>query len=78
MDGINGITAAYSLAMLVPLAIKKGMMRAENEEGFIEPSYLAVAIIGVLVFSLFNFRPKGKAKCFAGDVGSIGMALTGL
>ena len=42
--------------------------------GFIEPSYLIVAIIGVLVFSLFNFRPKGKAKCFAGDVGSIGIA----
>lgn len=41
---------------------------------FIEPSYLIVAIIGVLVFSLFNFRPKGKAKCFAGDVGSIGIA----
>ena len=33
-----------------------------------------VAIIGVLVFSIFNFRPKGKAKCFAGDVGSIGIA----
>ncbi len=42
--------------------------------GFIEPSYLVVAIIGVLVFSFFNFRPKGKAKCFAGDVGSIGIA----
>ena len=27
------------------------------------------------MFSLFNFRPRGKAKCFAGDVGSIGMAL---
>lgn len=35
-----------------------------------------VAIIGVLVFSIFNFRPKGKAKCFAGDVGSIGIAFT--
>ena len=42
--------------------------------GFIEPSYLMVAIIGVLVFSIFNFRPRGKAKCFAGDVGSIGIA----
>lgn len=29
---------------------------------------------GVLVFCLFNFRPKGKAKCFAGDVGSISIA----
>ena len=43
-------------------------------QGFIEPSYLVVAIIGVLVFSIFNFRPKGKAKCFAGDVGSVGIA----
>ena len=33
-----------------------------------------MAIVGVLVFSLFNFRPKGKAKCFAGDVGSISIA----
>lgn len=42
--------------------------------GFIEESFLVVAIIGVLVFSLFNFRPRGKAKCFAGDVGSVGIA----
>ena len=27
-----------------------------------------------VVFCLFNFRQKGKAKCFAGDVGSIGIA----
>ena len=38
------------------------------------PSCLFVAILGVLIFSIFNFRPKGKAKCFAGDVGSIGIA----
>ncbi len=42
-------------------------------EGFIDESFLVVAIIGVLVFSWFNFRPKGKAKCFAGDVGSVGI-----
>ena len=41
---------------------------------FIDESYLIVAIIGVLVFCIFNFRPKGKAKCFAGDVGSVGIA----
>ncbi len=68
MDGINGITAGYSLAVLVPLLL------ANKAGGFIEESFLVVAIIGVLVFSLFNFRPKGKAKCFAGDVGSIGIA----
>ena len=76
MDGVNGITAAYALAMLVPIAIVNNQSRiGELENGaFIEPSYLVVAIIGVLVFSIFNFRPKGKAKCFAGDVGSIGIA----
>ena len=68
MDGINGITAGYALAMLVPLLL------LNKEYGFIEESYLGVAILGVLVFSIFNFRPKGKAKCFAGDVGSIGIA----
>ena len=26
------------------------------------------------MFCIFNFRPKGNAKCFAGDVGSIGIA----
>lgn len=72
MDGINGITAAYSLAMLVPIALVNGS--GLTIHGFIEPSYLVVAIIGVLVFSIFNFRTKGKAKCFAGDVGSIGIA----
>lgn len=68
MDGINGITAAYSFAMLLPiLLLNRGL-------SFIEESYLIVAILGVIVFSIFNFRPKGKAKCFAGDVGSIGIA----
>jgi UDP-N-acetylmuramyl pentapeptide phosphotransferase/UDP-N-acetylglucosamine-1-phosphate transferase len=76
MDGINGITAAYALAMLVPIAIVNEMHDQVGHDvtPFIEPSYLIVAIIGILVFSIFNFRPKGKAKCFAGDVGSIGIA----
>lgn len=84
MDGINGITAGYALAVLLPLALVNGMPDQvghdavwtghEGAAGFIEPSYLFVAMIGVLVFCIFNFRPKGKAKCFAGDVGSIGIA----
>ena len=68
MDGINGITAGYSLAVLLPLVL------LNQQLDFMEPSFLVVAILGVLVFCLFNFRPKGKAKCFAGDVGSIGIA----
>ena len=89
MDGINGITAGYALTVLVPLVLLNGMPGQAGHDvmvaghdglvgferaGFIEPSYLIVAIIGVLVFCFFNFRPKGKAKCFAGDVGSIGIA----
>jgi UDP-N-acetylmuramyl pentapeptide phosphotransferase/UDP-N-acetylglucosamine-1-phosphate transferase len=75
MDGINGITAAYALAMLVPIAlVNRSFASLRMTEWFVDPSYLVVAIIGVLVFSIFNFRPKGKAKCFAGDVGSIGIA----
>lgn len=68
MDGINGITAGYSLAVLLPL------MLINLKSGFIEQSLLTVTTISVLVFSIFNFRPKGKAKCFAGDVGSVGIA----
>lgn len=68
MDGINGITVGYGLAMLIPILL------LNKDMSFIEQAYLIVAIIGMLVFSIFNFRPKGKAKCFAGDVGSIGIA----
>ena len=68
MDGINGITAGYGLAMLLPI------MLLNNDLSYIKQSYLIVAIIGILVFSIFNMRPKGKAKCFAGDVGSIAIA----
>lgn len=68
MDGINGITAGYSLAVLVPLALVN-----MNEE-YMEQSFVISTILASLVFCIFNFRPKGKAKCFAGDVGSIGIA----
>ena len=68
MDGINGITSGYSLIVLLPLIILNHSIH------FIEMSYLIVAAIACVVFSYFNFRSKGKAKCFAGDVGSIGIA----
>ena len=109
MDGINGITAGYSLAVLIPLlavngagfldepsgiaermvqgeiagqarnealrqAIRQAQGPVQGAMEFVEPSMLVVVLIGVLVFSWFNFRPKGKAKCFAGDVGSVGIA----
>ena len=68
MDGINGITAGYSFAVLLPLLLMN------HTVGFMDESMLVVAVLGVLVFSYFNFRPRGKAKCFAGDVGSVGIA----
>ncbi len=76
MDGINGITAGYSLAVLVPLLLLNEIPgQAGNDVGgFVETSFIVVTILSVLVFSYFNFRPKNKAKCFAGDVGSVGIA----
>lgn len=68
MDGINGITAGYSLAVLVSLAL------VNMNEDYMEQSLVISTILASLVFCIFNFRPKGKAKCFAGDVGSIGIA----
>lgn len=68
MDGINGITAGYSLAVLFPLAV------VNIDNSYMEQSLIVSTILSLLVFCIFNFRPKGKAKCFAGDVGSIGIA----
>ncbi len=66
MDGINGITGAYSLAVMLPL------LYLNESVGFIEMPFLVVITLSILVFLFFNFRKK--AKCFAGDVGSISMA----
>ena len=68
MDGINGITGGYALASLIPIYI------LNKEMGVVEESLVVTVIFADVVFCLFNFRPKGKAKCFAGDVGSIGIA----
>ena len=68
MDGINGINGGYTLALLLPLAW------LNQKLSFAPQSLIIVAILADLVFCFFNFRPKGKAKCFAGDVGSVGAA----
>lgn len=68
MDGVNGITGAYAMASLIPLFL------LNRELSFVEESLLVTVMLADVVFCLFNFRPKGKAKCFAGDVGSIGVA----
>ena len=80
MDGINGITAGYAIAVLLPLAAINCVFKFQDSgfnelQGvYFDQSLVIVSILSVLVFCIFNFRPKGKAKCFAGDVGSIGIA----
>ena len=77
MDGINGITGGYAAAVLVPLLIVNvgAMLKAVNGAvSFVPSSLIITVLLADVVFCLFNFRQKGKAKCFAGDVGSIGIA----
>lgn len=66
MDGINGITGGYSLAVIIPLIV------VNSYDTFIDNNLLIVSLLSLLVFCFFNFR--NKAKCFAGDVGSVGIA----
>lgn len=68
MDGINGINGGYTLAVLLPLAWMNSKL------AFVDQRLIIVALLADLVFCFFNYRPKGKAKCFAGDVGSIASA----
>ena len=66
MDGINGITACYSLA------VGSLLMIVNSTVHFIDQDLLIFSLLGVLVFFFFNFRTK--ARCFAGDVGSVSIA----
>ena len=67
MDGINGITGGYSLIVLLALAFVNMQM-----VHFVEGYLIYTMLCAVLVFNFFNFRKR--AKCFAGDVGSVSIA----
>ena len=67
MDGINGITGAYSLVVLCGLQYVN-----LTQIAFIEADVIWLPLIACVVFLVFNFR--NKAKCFAGDVGSVTIA----
>lgn len=67
MDGINGITGSYSLLAIITLYYINKYIYA-----FTSPALLITIALSLLVFNFFNFRKK--AKCFAGDVGSVGIA----
>ena len=66
MDGINGITGGYSLVVAVSLWF------VNQSVGFVDSELIYFILLSLLVFNFFNFRKK--AKCFAGDVGSISIA----
>jgi len=67
MDGINGITGGYSLVVAGAL-LYINIYRVQ----FIDNELIYYVILSLLVFNYFNFRTK--ARCFAGDVGSISIA----
>lgn len=67
MDGINGITGGYSLAVLASLWYVNNYVTA-----FVDNNLIYLVFLALLVFNFFNFRIK--AKCFSGDVGAVSIA----
>lgn len=67
MDGINGITGAYSMVVLAALWYINSYVITFTDNEFIYTTALSL-----VVFNFFNFRKR--AKCFAGDVGSMSIA----
>ncbi|UQD56130.1 glycosyltransferase family 4 protein [Flavobacterium sp. K5-23] len=67
MDGINGITGVYTLVVL-------GSLLYVNQyiQEFTTFNLIVYPMLAAVVFLFFNFRKK--AKCFAGDIGSIAIA----
>ena len=66
MDGINGITGAYSFVALI------SVLYINNSIEFTDTNLIVCPLLAISVFNFFNFRKK--AKCFAGDVGSVSIA----
>lgn len=67
MDGINGITAGYGLSTLAGLWLVNRI-----RVPFIGNDLFYATAIALLVFAFYNFRPR--ARCFAGDVGSVSLS----
>ena len=66
MDGINGITGGYSIAVVLPL------IYLNHTLSFVDADFLWVTLLSLGVFCFFNLRKR--AKCFSGDVGSLSIA----
>lgn len=82
MDGINGITAFYSLVTLGTFSMLNNARRLLQPvfavdippgwESFLPGRLVGVLFIAMMVFAFFNARKR--AYTFAGDVGSISIA----
>ncbi|MBS1680086.1 MAG: glycosyltransferase family 4 protein [Bacteroidetes bacterium] len=68
MDGINGITGIYALVTLITFVFIHGWV-----VHFTDTHLLLFVLTSVVIFLFFNFRKT--ARCFAGDVGSVTIAL---
>lgn len=68
MDGINGITGVYSLATVLFLLGVAALLPHPEWN----PQLLTIGL-SLLIFNFFNFRRV--ARCFAGDVGAVALAL---
>lgn len=67
MDGINGITGLYSLAVIF------GLYLINLNEAIVDTNLLIYLVLSILVFGYYNFRKK--ALFFAGDIGSIAIGM---
>lgn len=67
MDGINGITGLYSGVVLL------GFYSINSQEHIINDDLILYSLLALVVFGFYNF--KRKARMFAGDIGSITIAV---
>jgi UDP-N-acetylmuramyl pentapeptide phosphotransferase/UDP-N-acetylglucosamine-1-phosphate transferase len=67
MDGINGITGLYSMAVLF------GLIIINQQEYLFDANLMWFILLALGVFGYYNFRKK--ALFFAGDIGSVTIGL---
>lgn len=67
MDGINGITGMYSIIVLTALYF------INLQEHIVADNLIIYSLFSLVVFGFYNFRKK--ARMFAGDIGSISIAV---
>lgn len=65
MDGINGITSVYSIVLFGSIGFVFYLKNVSYQS-------VLTLVSALLVFTFYNYRKK--AKCFAGDVGSVSLA----